>query len=128
MKNERACHRHVLVVDDEPGIRTFVAMALEGEGYTVSTAENGARALDRIAQHQPRMVLLDLQMPVMDGWESMRRIRALDAAIPVVIMTANARRDIGPQLHQAAGFLAKPFTLDTLIHTVESVDRPDETR
>ncbi|MBV9173586.1 MAG: response regulator, partial [Chloroflexi bacterium] len=58
----------VLVVDDEPVIREVVAEALEFEGYAVETATNGAEALAKVRAHAPQAIVLDLMMPVMDGW------------------------------------------------------------
>ena len=59
---------HVLVVDDDEGIRGIIQMTLELEGYSVATASNGKEALDRIAEHRPALILLDLMMPIMTGW------------------------------------------------------------
>ena len=80
----------ILVVDDDTSIRSFVEMALDSVGYAVSTAGNGAQALEVTDQVQPDLILLDMRMPVMSGVEFLRareqhtRVRA----IPVVIMSA----------------------------------------
>ena len=111
---------HVLVVDDDRDIRAFVAEALEDEGYHVVTAPHGAAALDLIRQKPPTLVLLDMRMPVMDGWAFAAEYRRIpEARAPVVVMTAaqNARKwseEVG-----ADGYLAKPFELDDLLETVE---------
>ncbi len=112
--------RKVLVVDDDQGIRELVATALSEEGYEVSGAADGAEALDRIAETQPDLILLDMRMPVMDGWEFARRYRSVPAPhAPIVIVTAaldvaKDAKEIG-----ADGFLAKPFQLDELVALVE---------
>lgn len=116
--------RKVLIVDDDPNIVGFVKLLLETEGYSVVTARNGKEALDEIRQHAPQVVLLDMVMPVMDGWEFSRQLRSdghLD--LPIVVMSASvdARRtcaQIG-----ADGYLSKPFDLDHLLSCVDSLFR-----
>ncbi len=108
----------VLVVDDDPAIRRAVGMMLEDEGYDVATAANGREALDQITRSLPSVVLLDLQMPEMDGWQLQRRLRELNLDVPVVFMTAGYRARAEAERHQAAGFLAKPFDMDDLLTTV----------
>lgn len=112
--------RKVLVVDDDQGIRELVATALSEEGYEVSGAADGAEALDRIADTPPDLILLDMRMPVMDGWEFARLYRSRPAPhAPIVIVTAaldvaKDAKEIG-----ADGFIAKPFQLDELVSLVE---------
>ncbi len=110
---------HVMVVDDDAGIRDVVREILEDEGYDVAVAANGHEALERIVAAAPDVVLLDLNMPVMTGWELQRRLRVLEVMAPVVFMTAgnNAKREAGQ--HAAAGYLAKPFELNDLVAVVE---------
>jgi CheY-like chemotaxis protein len=108
----------VLVVDDDPAILATVAETLELEGYPVVTARNGAEALRCIEGERPSLLLLDMRMPVLDGWGLARELRARGIAVPLLVMTAaqDARRwaeQIG-----AAGYLAKPFDLDDLLDTV----------
>jgi CheY-like chemotaxis protein len=80
----------VLVVDDDPEVRAMVRRALEKEGWRVDEAENGRVALERVAERPPSLILLDLMMPVMDGFEFVMQMRRLDAArsIPIVVVTA----------------------------------------
>ena len=116
--------RPILVVDDDPAILATVTEALDLEGYPVVTATNGAEALDEIARHRPSLVLLDMRMPVLDGWGFMRAVRERGLNLTVVVMTAAADarrwgREIG-----ANGVLAKPFELDELIRAVEGFRRP----
>jgi CheY-like chemotaxis protein len=109
----------VLVVDDDPDLRDVVALALGLEGYFVLTATNGREALAHITTRPPSVVLLDLQMPVMSGWELVARLRDIPVAVPVVFMTAGHRAEQEAERHQVAGYLAKPFDLDTLYDVVE---------
>jgi two-component system, chemotaxis family, chemotaxis protein CheY len=122
-KREKARVHHILVVDDDPAIRDVVADILEISDYAVQTAVNGAEALDKIRQDQPAVVLLDLMMPVMNGWEFLRvcRNEVACADVPVVVMSAardasDVARELGAQ-----GFLAKPFELDTVLSVVGQV-------
>lgn len=111
----------ILVVDDDPSIRSTVADMLELEGYVVATAANGADALARAEQQRLSLVLLDMRMPVLDGWGFARGVRELGLSLPIVVMTAarDARRwaaEIGAQ-----GYVAKPFELDDLLSAVQRI-------
>jgi CheY-like chemotaxis protein len=101
----------VLLVDDDGEGRGALAELLEDRGYTVRQAENGRVALDRIAERLPCVLLLDLEMPVMDGWEvlaSLRRAGAL-AAMTVVVLSAHRSAPAG------VPFVAKPCGADDLL-------------
>jgi len=111
----------ILVVDDDPAIRSTVADILEFEGYTVAQATNGAEGLARLDQVHPRLVLLDMRMPVLDGWDFARILKERGIDLPILVMTAaqDARRwaaEIG-----AAGYVAKPFDLPALLDAVEKL-------
>jgi CheY-like chemotaxis protein len=110
--------RYVLVVDDDLAIRQAITMILESEDYQVATAADGAEALERIAELNPAVVLLDLQMPVLTGWDVMRRLREQGVTVPVVVMTAGYRAQAEAEANKAAGFLAKPFELDDVLDVV----------
>jgi CheY-like chemotaxis protein len=108
----------VLVVEDDEAIAAIVAGVLEDEGYAVAVARNGAEALDRIAVRRPRLILLDMRMPVMNGWEFAGAYRARTAApAPIVVMTAGdaARKasEVG-----ADAYLRKPFAIDQVVAVV----------
>jgi two-component system chemotaxis response regulator CheY len=115
----------VLVVDDDKGIREFVRTVLSDEGYDVAEATDGQQALDRVAQRRPDVILLDMRMPVMDGWEFARTYREQPGPhAPIVIVTAaldvaKDAKEIG-----ADGFLAKPFQLDDLLQLVQQHSAP----
>jgi len=81
---------HALVVDDDEAIRSLFCRALEGDGWTVAEAENGAIALERASARKPDLILLDLMMPVMDGFEFVHHYRHLDggASTPIIVVTA----------------------------------------
>jgi CheY-like chemotaxis protein len=112
---------YVLVVDDEPDIRATVAAMLEIEGYRVSEATNGADALRTIETDPPDLILLDMRMPVLDGWGFAGELRRRGHATPIVVMTAARDAARWAQEIAAAGYLAKPFGYDDLIGAVERV-------
>ena len=110
----------ILVVDDDDDIRAFIRMALEDDGYTVMEAPDGAAALALVERHLPCVILLDMRMPVMDGWAFARQYRMLPtSAAPIVCMTAavDARRRC--EEIAADALLAKPFQFDDLVATVQ---------
>jgi CheY-like chemotaxis protein len=111
--------RRILVVDDDDTLRELVAMALSDEGYQVRSAAHGAEALEIVGQWPVDLILLDMRMPVMDGWEFSQAYRMTPGPhAPVVALTAG--RDVAGTVAQieADGFLAKPFDLDGLLELV----------
>jgi CheY-like chemotaxis protein len=107
----------VLVVDDESDIRQAVAEVLSYEGYQVLAACDGADALAKVRAYHPELVLLDLMMPRMDGWE-FRRAQMGDpevCRIPVVVLSA---LESGPDGLDAEGYIGKPFEMDELVSAV----------
>ena len=114
----------VLVVDDEADIRATVSAMLEIEGYDVAEASNGADALHVLEERRPDLILLDMRMPVLDGWGFAAELRRRGHRTPIVVMTA--ARDAAHWAAEiaAAAFVAKPFGFDDLITAVEQVAPP----
>ena len=111
---------YILVVDDEDSIRDLIDMALSEEGYAVLGAAHGAAALDLLSRRSPALILLDMRMPVMDGWSFATAYRRLPGPhAPIVVLTA--ARDAAERAGQigADGYLAKPFTLQALYQCVQ---------
>jgi CheY-like chemotaxis protein len=108
---------HVLVVDDGAENRQLVRVLLEEVGLRVSEAENGQIALDRVAAESFDLVLMDMQMPVMDGQTATRRLRDRGCTLPIVALTANAMKGFEKALDEAgfSGFLTKPIDVDALL-------------
>ena len=109
----------ILVVDDDPSILTTISEVRDLEGYPVQTATNGAEALRAVERARPSLILLDMRMPVLDGWGFARALQERGVKLPILVMTAaqNARRwaeEIG-----ADGHIAKPFDLPDLLDAVE---------
>jgi CheY-like chemotaxis protein len=112
--------RSVLVVDDDLDLRGALELILEGEGYRVLTAANGEEALARLDREIPAVILLDMRMPIMDGWQFAREFRArLGWPCPVVVCTAaeDARRRA--MEIEAEGYLEKPFDIDDVLEAIE---------
>jgi CheY-like chemotaxis protein len=113
---------HVLLVEDEPGTLTTVALLLEMSGYRVSQASNGERALQQLARERPDIVLTDFMMPHVNGLELIRAMRAQPAlaAIPVILTSAALPADIEPS-KVAQGFITKPYRIEAVIELIESI-------
>jgi CheY-like chemotaxis protein len=99
----------ILVVDDDPDLREFLRLMLTSMGFEVTSAANGREALEDMEGHDPDLILLDMKMPVMDGWEFCRALEGRDARPPIVVLTA-APDPAGraAEVH-AEGWLGKPF-------------------
>ncbi|MBV9580448.1 MAG: response regulator transcription factor [Chloroflexi bacterium] len=111
----------ILVVDDDDNIRQIVQLCLSGEGYRVEEAANGEMALEMLHDFDPELILLDLRMPVMDGWEFARRYRTLPgphAPIVAFVAALNVQEECGDL--QTAAIVSKPFDLDDLLGAVRA--------
>jgi DNA-binding response OmpR family regulator len=109
----------ILVVEDDTSILDMVMQILRAEGYPVVGAKNGVEGLAHVDRSAPSLILLDMRMPRMDGWEFAAALRARGVASPVVVMTAadNAKRwadEVG-----ADGYVMKPFEVLELLASVE---------
>jgi len=111
--------KKILVADDEESIRTVVSFTLEQAGYEVETAANGDEALEKVYAAPPDLILLDLMMPMVDGWEVLKLLRSdpQTEKIPVVLLTAKGEiRDKMFALQQgAADYVVKPFGKQDLL-------------
>jgi two-component system chemotaxis response regulator CheY len=113
----------ILVVDDDPDILDALSEILEGEGYRVRRARNGREAFERLGPVPPQLILLDLMMPVMDGWEFATRLREDDipsSEVPIIVLSAD--RNVGAKARElgAVGHLSKPFELGELLHLLDT--------
>ena len=118
--------RTVLVVDDEKAIRLSIKAALEGESYSFMEASSGKEALNKARKDKPDLILLDIMMPKIDGWEVLRRIKN-DPDVqntPVAFITArtqNIDKMIGLSVMKAAGYITKPFSKQELLTEVKRI-------
>ena len=120
----------ILVVDTEPAVRRLLADLLSGEGYVVSEASDGAKALATLRDSVPDIVITDLMMPVMSGWSFARECGRIEGCRDLAIIAISAIFNIeSTYTHlQALGIracLAKPFDVGTLLSLVASVGRSD---
>ena len=117
----------VLVVDDEPNIVELARMYLEKEGYRVESASNGATALEQIQTREPALIVLDLMLPELDGFEVCRRTRAR-SDVPIIMLTArdeDVDKIVGLELG-ADDYLTKPFNPRELVARVKAILRRSE--
>lgn len=113
--------KRVLIIEDDPDVREVLLDVLSNEGYAVSQAQDGWEGLDQAEAHRPNLILLDLLMPRMNGWEfrAAQRKNAAVAAIPVIVISA-APADPGGMLSGVAARFEKPFDLAALMEAVKA--------
>ena len=116
----------IMVVDDEPDVVDLVKLVLESDGFEVYTAYSGKEALEKIGKVVPDLVLLDIMMPQMDGWEVYSRIRANPKTkdIPVAMLTAKSQsidKMIGLHVVKVDDYITKPFGRSELLERVKRI-------
>jgi CheY-like chemotaxis protein len=117
-RSDRLDERSILVVDDDPSILDVMSMALELAGYSVRAAHNGAEALALVEEAMPSLVVLDMRMPVLDGWGFAQALQTRGLQVPILVVTAaQDARGWADQIH-AEGYLAKPFEITELLRSV----------
>jgi DNA-binding response OmpR family regulator len=117
---------HILIVEDDPSLRDVVTEALLDDGYRVTSANNGATALELARELRPDLVILDLMMPQMNGEEFCAKVRRMEglADLPIIVVSAaRGTEEVGARLGAAAA-LKKPFDLFELTGTVEGILAP----
>jgi len=118
--------RTVVCIEDEPGVIELIRLILERRGLKVVGAVSGMEGLEVVRQIQPSLVLLDLMMPGMDGWEVYRRMKAdaMMKTIPVIIVTAKAEgidEVLAKHIAKVDDYIKKPFSLQELLQSIERV-------
>jgi two-component system response regulator MprA len=117
--------KRLLLVDDEPAVRAALERALNADGYSVATAGDGQQALEAIENRPPDLVVLDVLMPVLDGFETCRRLRASGDKTPVLMLTA--KDAVGDRVEGldagADDYLVKPFALEELLARIRALLR-----
>ncbi|WP_030936969.1 response regulator transcription factor [Streptomyces sp. NRRL S-646] len=123
-KSDTSAKTTVLVVEDESGIASMLTMALQFLGFEVVTADRGAKALTQAAQHAPDVILLDVVLPDMDGFEVCRRLREAGVSAPVLFVTArDTVQDKVRGLELADDYVTKPFDLNEVVARIRAVMR-----
>jgi DNA-binding response OmpR family regulator len=112
----------ILIVDDEFDLTGTLRCILEEEGYRAAICSNGKEALDRLRSLRPDLVLMDVMMPALSGFEVLRSMRQTPAlrTVPVVLMSA-APPGVKREGYDWQAFLCKPFTIETLVRTVNGI-------
>jgi DNA-binding response OmpR family regulator len=117
--------KKILVVDDEDDILHFLELVLREKGYDVATASGGHEALTKAQLEQPNLILLDIMMPQMDGWEVLKLLRVDEetADIPVAMLSARTEaKDRVQGLQEGAiDYICKPFSLQDLLVKIETI-------
>ena len=117
----------ILVVDDEPQVVWMLQFSLEAEGYQTLSARDGRAALDEVREHHPSVVLLDIMMPVMDGWAFLEELQALlgrERPRVIVVSARSSLRDRAKAAELGAdAFVAKPFNVDDLLVVLHDIEQ-----
>lgn len=109
----------ILVVDDDPRVRQLIRWTLEEEGFAVETAADGGQAVAHAAQHRPALVVLDLNLPILDGAGVANALQGLDGGVPpILVITADEEGADQAARIGAVHFLRKPFGVDELMFAV----------
>jgi len=115
----------ILVVDDQQDILDLTATVLRGAGYVVEAVSSGGDALRQLSQQPFDLVLLDINMPEMDGWETLRIIRADDALAGLPVVMFSVKGELHDKVHGmqegAQDYITKPFVIDELLERVEQI-------
>jgi len=117
---------HILCIEDEQEMIDLIRLILERRGYEVEGASGGKEGLEKIRNAPPDLVLLDLMMPDMDGWEVYQQMKAEEASkdIPVIVVTAKAQsidKVLGLHIAKVDDYISKPFSPQELLNSVEQV-------
>jgi CheY-like chemotaxis protein len=122
----------ILIVEDNPVNQKLIAFLLARSGYTFDLAENGAVALQRLAATSYRLVLMDIKMPVMNGYEATRALRAdpRHADLPIIALTANAMKGEDDKCRQVGcnDYIAKPYSKDQILSAINRLIGPPQVR
>lgn len=122
--------KKILIIEDDPGILLSLKDEFESEGYTVSTAEDGEKGLEIAKQQRPDLIILDIMLPVIDGYEVCKRLRMEGDTTPIIMLTVKDKeidRVLGLELG-ADDYVTKPFSLRELMARVKAVLRRTEER
>jgi len=121
-------HNRVLIADDDSLVRGSLAAVLEFEGFEVDEAEDGIEAVSHAVQNFPDLILLDLNMPKLDGWNAFAKLDRVKPLVPVIVITARPN-----QYHEAVrlgvdAFMEKPLNIPILLRAIKYLTTEDESR
>ncbi|MDD5141576.1 MAG: response regulator [Verrucomicrobiales bacterium] len=125
----RAAKHKILMVDDDPAIRQILLHILEDEGYFVLTAANGVEALALASTTKFDLALLDLNMPVKDGWETFKQLSTKNPQLPIILITARPNQFFPALASGVDALLEKPLDFEKLSNTIHTLlEEPPEAR
>ena len=115
--------KHILVADDETQLALALKIRLQSQGYTVTTASNGQQALEEVRRAKPDLIILDVLMPVMDGYSCLRElnIKLGRDKVPIIILTARERMKDLFELEGIADYVIKPFDHEDLLIRIDRI-------
>ncbi len=115
--------KKILIIDDEKDLIEVLSFRLQSYGYQVISATDGESGLKKVKSEQPNLIILDLMMPNMDGYEVARRLKAdaLSSSIPVIVLTAAVTPDLSNKISRlnVSGYLIKPFEPEALLEAIK---------
>ena len=128
-KTSREGRKKILLVDDDPAVRQMLGLLLTGEGYTVLLAVNGNDSIQVVRTTEVDLVLLDLNMPGMDGWETFEQLASENPMLPIIVITARPHQHFTALSAGIGALLEKPLDMPKLFLTIRDLlDEPDEIR
>lgn len=121
--------KSILCIEDEPEMIDLIRLILSRRGFIVHGADGGVEGLEKVLKNPPDLVLLDLMMPDMDGWEVYQQMKANEKTrnVPVIVITAKAQnidKVLGLHIAKVDDYIAKPFSPQALLDSVEKVLGP----
>ena len=136
VENGNGTHHRVLVVDDEPNIVDVISMALKFQGFAVESAGTGQEAISQVAEFKPELIVLDVMLPDMEGFDVAKRLGAARSRVPIIFLTARDATDDKIRGLTLGGddYVTKPFSLEELVARIRSILRrsglaePDSSR
>lgn len=124
----KTIHNHILIADDDILVRGSLAAVLECEGFVVDEASDGTEAISRATAHAPDLVLLDLNMPKMDGWMAFTKLDRVRPLVPVIIITARPHQYNEAVRLGVDAFMEKPLNIPILLRAIKNLTNEDENR
>jgi DNA-binding response OmpR family regulator len=125
----QGARRNILLVDDDPAVRKMLGLLLTGEGYTVLLATNGSEAIHAARVEEVDLVLLDLNLPGMDGWDTFERLTSENPRLPIIVITDRPNQGFAAMSAGIGASLEKPLNVPKLFLAIRDLlDEPDEIR
>ena len=119
----------ILIADDEPSVRSALEKVLRAEGYDVALAENGQIAIEKMVQEQVDLVLLDVGLPLMDGWTALEWLSRFNPFLPVIVITGRWRQGERAEASGADVLMEKPLDMNRLLQNIRQLlEEPVEDR